>query len=96
MPVSKPLFPLIQVLMEADPSYPDRVFKYDALMASVEQGGNNEVALAGLQELEGSEHAARAVLSAMTGTPLAPNAVRKGSSCASPDPLPPPFLGLSG
>ena len=43
--------------------------------------GNLEVALQGLQDLEGSEDSARAVLSAMSGHPTTPNQV---GSCSYP------------
>ena len=48
-------------------------------MEALDRGGDLEVALQGLQDLEGSEDRARAVLSAMSNHPATPNEV---SSCS--------------
>ena len=63
------------MLQAADPSYPERAIKYEALMSAIEHGVGDEVTLVGLQELEGSEQTARAVLSAMSSAPSGPNKV---------------------
>ncbi|GAX83368.1 hypothetical protein CEUSTIGMA_g10793.t1 [Chlamydomonas eustigma] len=67
---------MMQVLQEAHPSYPERAFKYNQIMAIIgaEMGeGSSDVALLGLQELEGSPERAAAVLAAMRGEPASPN-----------------------
>lgn len=53
-----------QLLQEADPSYPARALKYEQVMALLDQG-KVDLALLGLQDLEGSEEKARAVLKAL-------------------------------
>ena len=72
-----PSHPTLQILHEANPSYPERAVKYDALIAALEHGGPGaDVALLGLQELEGSELSAQAVLSSMSAKPATANEVR--------------------
>ena len=59
------------------------MLQYEDLMGAVARGGAAaaDVALLGLQELEGSEQSARAVLSSMVPPPVGPNEVMTQGQC---------------